>query len=127
MIALDLITITPEVVQELADAEAFERSHDVIVGEAAEIIRDVAAEMEHFRGRINAPPEWVGYLAVDVETRVIIGTCAFKGQPDEAGSVEIAYFTFPAYERRGYGTAMASALIDIASQSAAVSTIVAHT
>lgn len=124
---LELITITPEVLNELEDAPGFENAHNVKLGDAAPIIRDVSAQMEEFRESIDAPPEWVGYLSVDVETRIVIGTCAFKGEPDEAGCVEIAYFTFAPYERRGYGTAMARALIGIASQFPAVSTIVAHT
>lgn len=127
MMDLELLAITPEILIELEDAHAFERAHNVILGEAAPIIRDVSAQMEEFRESIDAPPEWVGYLSVDMLSRVVIGTCAFKGAPDEAGCVEIAYFTFAPYERRGYGSAMARALIGIARKSDSVSTIVAHT
>ena len=53
----------------------------------------------------------IGYLALQ-DTNVV-GTCAFTASPRE-GKVEIAYFTFPAFEGRGIGTAMARKLIQIA-------------
>jgi RimJ/RimL family protein N-acetyltransferase len=56
-------------------------------------------------------PPWIGYLAVT--ERQAVGTCAFKTAPAE-GCVEIAYFTFPAYEGRGIATAMARRLVELA-------------
>jgi RimJ/RimL family protein N-acetyltransferase len=50
---------------------------------------------------------WGSYLAYDGETPV--GTCAFKTAPNAEGAVEIAYFTFPAFEGRGFATTMAAA------------------
>lgn len=54
---------------------------------------------------------WIGYLALANETPV--GTCGFKSPPS-AGRVEIAYFTFPAYEGRGFASAMAAELVAVA-------------
>jgi ribosomal-protein-alanine N-acetyltransferase len=54
---------------------------------------------------------WLGYFAIDAG--ICIGTCGFKGPPD-GNRVEIAYFTFPEYERRGYATRRARMLVDIA-------------
>lgn len=54
---------------------------------------------------------WVCYLAVFESTPV--GTCGFKSPPCN-GRVEIAYFTFPEFEGRGFATAMAAQLITIA-------------
>lgn len=51
---------------------------------------------------------WLGYFAS--MDSVCIGTCGFKGPPQDA-RVEIAYFTFSEYEGRGYATSMARALI----------------
>ena len=56
-------------------------------------------------------PPWIGYLAVD--EGVCIGTCAFKCAPS-AGSVELAYFTFPGHEGRGLATRMCRALVALA-------------
>ena len=54
---------------------------------------------------------WVGYLAMAGSTAV--GTCCFKSPPRD-GRVEIAYATFPDYERRGFATTMAAELIALA-------------
>ena len=54
---------------------------------------------------------WVGYLAeVDGEW---VGSCAFKSPPVD-GAVEIAYFTFPGHEGRGYAARMARELVTLA-------------
>ena len=63
--------------------------------------------------RTKAVTPWIGYLARDEQTRQLLGSCSFIGTP-EAGSVEIAYFTFPPYEGRGVATAMAEKLVAIA-------------
>jgi GNAT superfamily N-acetyltransferase len=70
---------------------------------------------------------WGGYFVVDVTTRELVGSCAFKSPPTADGGVEIAYFTYPPFEGRGYATQMARALVELAIQSHAVRTIVAHT
>lgn len=56
---------------------------------------------------------WIGYLARVGDTYV--GTCAFKSPPRD-GAVEIAYMTFGGSEGRGYASAMAAALVEIASR-----------
>ena len=50
---------------------------------------------------------WDGYFVVDTDTREVVGTCAFKGQPADDGTAEIAYFTYPEFEGKGYATSMA--------------------
>ena len=93
------------------------------------------AELVHKRvGRVLVPIpvsldelQWGGYFVVDEGTRDVIGSCAFKAPPSEDGTVEIAYFTYPSFERRGYATRMATKLIELASGSAAVRRIIAHT
>jgi RimJ/RimL family protein N-acetyltransferase len=78
-------------------------------------------------GLLTADPRsdpWGCYLAlVGPDT---VGTSAFKSAPNDKGEVEIAYMTFPAFERRGHATAMAGALTDIAFE-AGVPTVIAHT
>ena len=70
------------------------------------------------------PDPWGSYLAYDGGTPV--GLCAFKTAPDSVGTVEIAYMTLPAFERRGHAVAMAGALTDIAF-AAGASLVIAHT
>lgn len=56
-------------------------------------------------------PPWIGYVTV-YEGRVV-GGGAFKGSPKEK-RVEIAYYTLPEFEGRGFATATARELIKIA-------------
>jgi ribosomal-protein-alanine N-acetyltransferase len=67
---------------------------------------------------------WLGYFGR--QDSVCIGTCGFKGAP-RSNRVEIAYFTFPGHEGRGYATLMARALIDKAWKTEADVIIAAQT
>lgn len=55
-----------------------------------------------------------------------VGSCGFKGPPDEQGMVEIAYGIEPAHQRRGYATEAARALAEYAFASG-VQQVCAHT
>ncbi len=66
---------------------------------------------------LNNTLPWAGYLA-QTASRDVVGICAFKGAPDVNREVELAWFTFPGYERRGHGTEMANHLVNLAAQSA---------
>ena len=69
-------------------------------------------------------PPWISYLAiVDDEA---CGICSFKSPPTKEG-VEIAYYTFPHFERRGLGGAMARELVRIARAAAPAVPIMAET
>jgi RimJ/RimL family protein N-acetyltransferase len=70
------------------------------------------------------PAPWGCYLAH--ADNVPVGTCAFKGAPDAAGTVEIAYMTFPPHERRGHATAMIAALVAVA-EARGAKVVIAHT
>lgn len=61
--------------------------------------------------KIGYTPPWIGYFALIDDTRV--GSAALKGKPKE-GKVEIAYGTFPQYERQGVGSEMCRQLVLIA-------------
>jgi RimJ/RimL family protein N-acetyltransferase len=71
--------------------------------------------------------QWSGYFVVDEGTREVVGSCAFKTPPTAEGTVEIAYFTYAGFEGRGYATEMARKLVELASRSAAVRRVIAHT
>jgi RimJ/RimL family protein N-acetyltransferase len=71
--------------------------------------------------------ERVRFLVADVEQALVVGTCGFAHGPERDGTVEIAYFTFPQFEGRGYATAMARELLDRALASREVRVVVAHT
>ena len=118
---LDLIPIDDDLLLTLGDgADAFTERHAALLHDAP-FIADLAAQVLALPTR----PPWGGFLAVDDER--VIGTCAFKAAPDGDGTVEIAYFTFEPFERRGYATAMAAELVRLASESPLVNHIIAHT
>ena len=70
---------------------------------------------------------WGGFLAIDPVEFAVVGTCGFKGAPTPDQTIEIAYHTFPTFEGRGYATAMARALVDIAWMNPALRSVCAHT
>lgn len=76
---------------------------------------EISAEwLDRLRGATVTDP-WVhGFVVVHRETGLAIGTAGFKGPPDDAGAVEIAYGIVAEYERRGYATEAAAATRDAA-------------
>lgn len=104
----------------------FERECDARIGDVGELLRDVAVQLQDLLAAKKCDARWLGYAAVDTETRQVVGTCAFKGEPVN-GSVEIAYYTFPPFEHTGCGTAMAAELIRIAEGQPGINTVLAHT
>lgn len=92
-------------------------------GGETETACDLLAQTFHLLTADPRPDPWGCYLAYEGEAA--IGTCAFKSAPKN-GEVEIAYMTFPAFERRGHATAMAAELTRIAF-AAGVLLVIAHT
>jgi len=74
-----------------------------------EAAKEVGAAYVGLYQQTGFVPPWLGYLALDGS--VCIGTCGFKAPPVD-GRAEIAYFTFPGFEGRGYATRMAKALVE---------------
>ena len=76
----------------------------------------------------TAPDPWrFGFAIVHQVDNIVIGLCGFAGPPDSDGAVEIAYSIAPVYERKGFATEAAAALIDFASRSGRVTIVRAHT
>jgi RimJ/RimL family protein N-acetyltransferase len=71
-------------------------------------------------------PPWCGYLALTPD-QMVVGTGAFKGAPDGAGQAELAWFTFPPYEHKGYGSAIAAELVKVAQATGGASELIALT
>ncbi len=74
---------------------------------------DVIFLTQEYYGQIGFHPPWIGYFAI--EKGVVIGTGAFKGAPRE-GKVEIAYNTFEAHRKKGFGTETCRLLVEKALQ-----------
>jgi RimJ/RimL family protein N-acetyltransferase len=91
---------------------------------SAEVSADWLARLYDSSG----PDPWrYGFFVVDRKSRSIIGTAGFKGPPDVAGVVEIAYGIVPSCEGQGYATEAARALVDFAFGNDDVRLVRAHT
>ena len=128
MKAVQLIRLDPVMEESLASDQAY---MDAMVQDDW---AKVAALVHRTVGRtLTATPvsidklEWDGYFVVDTDTREVVGSCAFKGPPTEDGTAEIAYFTYPGFEGKGYATAMACKLIELAASCTRIKRVVAHT
>ena len=91
-----MVPIDQALLRALAEGDAaFEAHCSGRLGAAAALARKMvemtaAAFPSSVRGS-----RWGGYLSVDEGSGQVAGCCGFKGPPDAAGSVEIAYHTFP--------------------------------
>lgn len=88
--------------------------HPIRLNEPRSLDPDLLAICEGTKAlysRVGYAPPWIGYLA-KFENEVV-GTCAFKSAP-RAGKVEIVFVTLPQFEGRGFATAMARRLVEIA-------------
>lgn len=110
-----------------ASNDEFEKTYQATVGEQETTARDAVTQTLQLVTRLPRGPRWGGYLAADEETGRVIGTCGFKHGPQDDGRVEIAYFTFPGFEGKGYATAMATELLHMALGSHEVREVIAHT
>jgi ribosomal-protein-alanine N-acetyltransferase len=71
--------------------------------------------VEALRGASGPDPWRHGFWVVHRERRCVIGAAGFKGAPDDAGMVEIAYGIVPSFEGQGFATEAAGALVTYAS------------
>jgi [ribosomal protein S5]-alanine N-acetyltransferase len=82
------------------------------LAEVSPVVVDVVGSTADMYERTGFSPPWIAYLAF-LDGAGWVGSCAFKAPP-EKNCVEIAYFTFPEYEGRGYATEMAQLLVETA-------------
>jgi ribosomal-protein-alanine N-acetyltransferase len=123
---LEFIPATRRVLRHLAgDPQDFAAEHGVRLHELSQSVAQHSLEfMRTFS--LETPADWFGYFAVEGESQQMVGACSFKGPPIDH-ALEIAYFTFPGFEGRGIGTAMARFLLDRAAHLPGVTAIIAHT
>lgn len=67
------------------------------------------------------------WIAIDRQKRQIVADAKFKGEPDETGTVEIGYGTYPAFQRQGYMAEMVGGLVRWAGEQPGVLRVVADT
>ena len=93
-------------------------------GALPEAMGEVLRAMVELYGIVGFEEPWIGYLAL--ANGGPVGTCGFKSPPRD-GRVEIAYFTFPDSEGRGFATAMAGELLAMAGRSTCSAVVAAQT
>lgn len=77
---------------------------------------------------VTVADPWVhGFAVLHAENEEIIGSAGFKGPPDEAGVVEIAYGIVPTYRGQGYASEAAAGLVEFAMEHGQVRVVRAHT
>lgn len=86
--------------------------------------KEVLTETFNFYESVGFQRPWISYLGT-VDNKPI-GICSFKSLPKD-GQVEIAYFTFPNQEGRGFATEMARKLIEIAKKEQQEISVIAQT
>jgi RimJ/RimL family protein N-acetyltransferase len=103
------------------DQDGSAHGHTDPLSEAArEVLRATAGMYQ----TLGFEEPWIGYLALS--DGLVVGTCGFKGPPTD-GRVEIAYYTFPGFEGRGFATAMAARLVAVAQEHESRPTVAAQT
>lgn len=123
---LEFIPATRRILRHLSsDPQDFAAEHGIHLHELTQTVAQHSLEfMRTFS--LETPADWFGYFAVEAESQQVVGACSFKGPPVDH-AVEIACFTFPGFENRGIGTAMAQFLLDCAVHLPAVKAVIAHT
>jgi [ribosomal protein S5]-alanine N-acetyltransferase len=89
---------------------------------------DVSPEwLAQLRASTVADPWQHGFAVFYPESNSVIGSVGFKGRPDDAGIVEIAYGIVPVFQGRGYATEAAKAGIAYVLGDERVRMVRAHT
>ena len=128
MASITLVPLDRAAWQHVAnDPGSFAAERALTLGAEPDLLRTVGEQTVGLLERTGATTPWTGYLAVDRTQDIIVGTCGFTAPPDAEGVLEIAYFTFPSWEGRGYARAMAAGLVELAEDAAGIRKVRAHT
>jgi RimJ/RimL family protein N-acetyltransferase len=104
------------------------REEPPAIADPASIPEEATSAIEATRAlydRCGYREPWIGYLA-ETDAGELIGACGFTAPP-KGGQVEIAYFTFPAFEGRGFASGMAGHLLALAARFDPGIEVIAHT
>ena len=102
-----------------------EKGHRKVVEPLTSVI--VHFTVPRLRDPARDPLYHTVWIAIDRQNRQIVADAKFKGEPDETGTVEIGYGTYPAFQRQGYMAEMIGGLMRWAGDQPGVLRIVADT
>jgi ribosomal-protein-alanine N-acetyltransferase len=113
----------------LGSSEEFENTAGLCVADG--VREQFMSASPEFLTRVaigKEPDPWqFGFAIIHKIDNVLIGTCGFPSPPDSNGVAEIAYGIAPSYQKKGYATEAAGALIDFVGKDPRVKLICAHT
>lgn len=129
---LQLVPYSPQDMLNLIDGyEQFERSFGLPAAQGLReffVSGDVSPDWVAMLHTATTADPWLfGFAVIHRESRSVIGTLGFKGPPDDAGMVEIAYGIVPDFQRQGFATEAAMAGYQFAVDSGRVCLVRAHT
>jgi ribosomal-protein-alanine N-acetyltransferase len=124
---IELINLHTPALAGLDHPDRFQAQYHVSFELNSDMVHDLAIRTQKRLASGTADPKWCAYLAVDADTRQVVGSCDFKGPPTKDGAVEISYSTFLEYQGHGYASGMVKALIGIAFGESRVTRIIADT
>lgn len=124
-----LISCNPEMLEQaLAGNEALAGYLKVSV--PAQWTEFGAAALSYVLGKLkgsDAAKNWWTYFPIHKQDNTLIGTCGYKGPPDEQGEVEIGYEIAEPYRNKGLATELAKGLMDNAFRLNGVTSFLAYT
>ncbi|TAE31120.1 MAG: N-acetyltransferase [Cytophagales bacterium] len=135
MIDTERLTIQPLTLDQLrlhvADNTQLETELGLIPGHR-KVVEPLLSIITHFTVPRLKDPELdplyhTIWIAWDRQTRHIVADAKFKGEPDETGTVEIGYGTYPAFQSLGYMTEVVRGLVDWVGQKPGVLRVMADT
>lgn len=132
---LDLVPATVEALHaelEGPAALAMDLNVQVPAGWPPDLYDRAATEyiLERLSGEDGLEGWWMHYIVLRRPERgrgLLIGTCGYKGPPDETGTVEIGYGILAEHQRRGYASEASKGLVDRAFASSSVKLVIAET
>lgn len=129
MVAIQLINCDPEILKTILEGnDQLSQKYDWIVPHNWSTFG--MSIFEYALKKITEKPldqKWWTYLPILKSTNTLIGSCGFKGPPDEYGRVEIGYEVSESFQNKGYASEMARQLIAIAFDQPEVQSVIAHT
>lgn len=127
-VAVSLINLSTPVLQSiLSNANEWLAQNDLHFTDSGTALSDLADQSLSFMTSMGGDPKYFAYLAFNRETREIVGVGGFKGAPNELREIEMLIYVFPSFEGRGFGSAIASALLHTAREWSNVQYLTAHT
>ncbi|MCK8490646.1 GNAT family N-acetyltransferase [Spirosoma sp. RP8] len=135
MIETSRLTIIPLTLDQirlhLADRYQLEKTLGLKKGHR-EVTEPLLSIITHFtvprlKDPSNDPLYHTMWLAIDRDKQQFVAEAKFKGEPDETGTVEIGYGTYPALWRNGYMSEMVGGLVNWVGQQPGVHRVIADT